>query len=162
MVNGKYLMTLNVTTACKRKNHCFERQPGNCREKGSVKTESNRFQLLIGSWTPVIGWKLACTQTLFYCSFRSFRKHRRARSARKKNKWPHTPLRWRSRINPLGIRVIWIISAPQPEIFDKTMVVSLLLSFVFIPNHPQDARGPLVGLCFCLCCRVTFYDILLT
>ena len=49
---------------------------------------------------------LACTQTLFYFSFRSFRKHRRARSARKKNierllfsSPTTTSLRWRS-INP--------------------------------------------------------------
>ena len=64
--------------------------------------------------------------------------------------------------NKSSIRVIWIISAPQPEISDKRMVVSLLLSFVFIPNHPKDVRGPPVGLGFCLCCQVTFYDILLT
>ena len=45
---------------------------------------------------------LACTQALFYFSFRSFTKHRRAkraRSTRKKNKSTPTPLRWRS-INP--------------------------------------------------------------
>ena len=65
---------------------------------------------------------LACTQTLFYFSFRSFRKHRRARersgrgarSARKKNierlffsSPTTTSLRWRS-INPLKkIEGLW-------------------------------------------------------
>ena len=54
----------------------------------------------------VINMELACTQTLFYFSYRSFRKHRGARErARTENKElssspATTRLRWRS-INPL-------------------------------------------------------------
>ena len=50
-------------------------------------------------------WPLACTQTLFYFSFRSFRKHRRARKGERESERLFstssipTPLHWRS-VNP--------------------------------------------------------------
>ena len=51
---------------------------------------------------------IACTETMFYFSFRSFRKHRRARENERRGRERNlsssspttTPLRWRS-INPL-------------------------------------------------------------